>query len=55
MYDHFLKFIPVNNCKILTEVIINDLNKHKLELNDCRGQGEGEGYDKGANMENYSV
>lgn len=46
--EHFIEFIPVNEStgEELTEVIIDVLNKHGLELNDCRGQG----YDNGANM-----
>lgn len=53
MKEHFLELIPVNEStgEILTEVIINVLNKYGLELNDCRGQG----YDNGANMKGKNI
>ncbi|CAD0206693.1 unnamed protein product [Chrysodeixis includens] len=51
--EHFVEFLPVNQStgEKLTEVIIDILNKHGLELNDCRGQG----YDNGANMKGKNV
>lgn len=46
--EHFVEFIPVDDSSGagLTEVILNMLNKHGLELRNCRGQG----YDNGTNM-----
>lgn len=51
--EHFIKFIPVNDSSGagLTELILNVLNEHGLELHNCRGQG----YDNGANMKGKNI
>lgn len=51
--EHFIEFIPVGDSSDagLTEVILNVLNKHGLELHNCRGQG----YDNGANMKGKNI
>ncbi|XP_011343812.3 zinc finger MYM-type protein 1 [Ooceraea biroi] len=51
--EHFLEFILVQSSSGagLTEVILTVLNKHGLELHNCRGQG----YDNGANMKGKNI
>ena len=51
--EHFIDFMPVGDSSGagLTEVILNLLSKHGLELHNCRGQG----YDNGANMKGKNI
>jgi len=51
--EHFIEFVPVDDSSGagLTEVILNLLSKHGLELHNCRGQG----YDNGANMKGKNI
>ncbi|XP_068989239.1 zinc finger MYM-type protein 1-like [Neodiprion pinetum] len=51
--EHFIEFIPANDSTGagLTEVILSILDKHGLEIANCRGQG----YDNGANMKGKNL
>lgn len=51
--EHFIEFIPVDNSTgaHLMRAILSVLNKHRLELGNCRGQG----YDNGTNMKGKNI
>ena len=51
--EHFLRFFTVDDTTDsgLTEVLINILTKHGLDISNCRGQG----YDNESNMEGKNI